>query len=376
MNAHSTASCPRWPGALALLGCLGLVQCGRSVGGTVEASSAVYVRTDSNATRIVSPRFTAAGVVGERLAIDAAYTIDAWTGASVDVVTAATPAIRETRHELTTGLGYLGDRVSVAGSYRGSIEPDYRSHGGVLRSALSLADDNTTLALTVFGGHDRVGRAGDPFFARPQWNLGARFTLTQVLGKRTIGELGWETTRIEGFQASPYRWVAIGGDGTCAGAAPWCVPESAPNERLRHAATIRARQALGRRVSLGGEYRLYFDSWGVWSHALEPDLAWLVGDDDTLSLRYRYYTQSEARFYQPRYFELDDADYVTRDRKLSALYTHELGAAYLHVFRVPARGLTISAGVRVTGTYLRYLAFVGLERVGALATTALLGVKF
>jgi hypothetical protein len=357
-----------------------VLACARPLPTTSEAGTAVYVRTDSNATTIVTPRVSASTTIDERATIAASYTVDAWTAASIDIVTAATKPVSEVRHQLDARGGWRGRDLALDISYRTSLEPDYRSHGGVLRGALELDEDRTTLALTLFGGHDRVGRAGDPFFRQPQWNLGARLTLAQVLGRRTLGELGFESTRIAGFQASPYRFVAIGGPGTCFAGAPYCVPEAAPELRWRQAAFGRVRRAFGDSLSLGLEYRHYFDSWGIHADTLRPDLAWLPSPLDTLMLDYRFHTQGQADFYRPRYLDFDATDYVTRDRKLSAMLTHELGLGYLHEFRLPraqpGRLIVVKGSVRMTGTLLRYLAFVGLERVFALATSVSLSLEF
>ncbi len=347
--------------------------CARIPSGSVEASQSVYVRTDSDRTTVVSPRTRLTGTVGDDVSVNAAYTVDVWTGASVDVVTAATRAIHEQRHEIQGGAGYQHGGASVDGTYRYSTEPDYESHSGVLRGALELFQKNTVLAVTAFGGRDTVGRAGDPWFRQLQWNLGAKGAVTQVLSKRAIGEVSWETTTVNGFQSSPYRWVAIGGQGVCAGSAPFCVPEHVPGERVRNAATVTLRHAGPAGLSFGGRYRFYFDSWGITSQTIEPDVAVSVGYDGDLSLRYRFYTQGEATFYRPRYFELDKVDYVTRDRKLSALYSHMLSVAYTHHFSWSRS--SFSLGVQASGTFISYLAFVGLEQVRALELTALLGMK-
>jgi hypothetical protein len=120
--------------AVALLVIAVTPACTRLAGGLdVDASSATYVRTDSDSTTVVSPRGRASFVADDALAIDLAYGVDAWTGASVDVVTAATSTIRETRHQVDGGVAWRGDNWSVGGSYRFSTEPDYRSHGGTLR---------------------------------------------------------------------------------------------------------------------------------------------------------------------------------------------------------------------------------------------------
>lgn len=347
--------------------------CARRPGGEVEVAQSVYVRADSDATTVISPRTRVSGKVGDALQVDAAYAVDIWTGASVDVVTAATHAIEEQRHEIQAGAAYQRGAATVAGSYRYSTEPDYESHGGVLRGTLELFRKSTVLDLNVFGSRDMVGRAGDPWFHELQWSLGGKLALTQILSRSVIGGLSWETMTLQGFQASPYRWVAIGGQGICAGGAPFCVPEQVPDERYRHAAALFARLAAPAGVSLGGKYRYYFDSWGVMSHAVEPDVAIEVARGGTLSLRYRYYTQGEASFYRPRYFTAAGAEHVTRDRKLSALHTHTLGLSYLHDWSYSSRTFTL--GLQASGTYFTYLAFVGLEHVRALELTALFGVK-
>jgi hypothetical protein len=79
-----------------LIGALLSVSCtdAKTVGATT-AASALYSRADTNATTVWSPRLRVAGKVGESLGVETAVALDAWTGASVDVTTAATKAIHE-----------------------------------------------------------------------------------------------------------------------------------------------------------------------------------------------------------------------------------------------------------------------------------------
>src|SRR3954467_12410930 len=70
-----------------------------------DASSTVYVRSDTDATTIVSPTVKL-GARADKATVAATYSVDAWTGASVDVVTAATKAITERRHEVDDAVGY------------------------------------------------------------------------------------------------------------------------------------------------------------------------------------------------------------------------------------------------------------------------------
>lgn len=338
-------------------------------------SSALYARTDSNATTVWSPRVRVAGAVDDTYGVEAAVALDAWTGASIDVTTAATKAIHEVRKEVTSGGYYAFADLTVSGGYRYSTEPDYRSHGGIGNLTLDLANDNTTLVLSLFGSRDDVGRAGDPSFRRPQRTIGGRLSITQLLSQASFLQLAWETTGIEGYQASPYRYVAIGGDGTCASPAPLCVPEHVPEQRLRNAAIARVRHAFGEHVSAGLDYRFYFDDWGLSSQTIAPDLALIVSERGTLALHYRYYTQREADFYQPRYLEASDATgFVTRDRELSAMYSNRIGLGYLHTCALGKGGTVLTTALRTGLIRYKYLAFVGLDHVDALEGTLLISL--
>jgi len=353
------------------------MSCSSFAGRLTETSAATYVRTDSDRTTVIAPRVHVAGQLDERVTLEATYTMDAWTGASIDVRTAATEAIYEERHELSAGAGYELTDVALSGSYRYSTEEDYESHGGVLGASFDLAGNDATLAVNAFGSIDAVGRAGDPTFDESQGSLGGRVTLTQVLSRAGLVQLAWETARIDGFQSSVYRFVALGGDGTCASEAPFCIPERAPDERYRSAGMLRARHALLERVSAGVQYRLYLDSWGLASHTIEPDLAVQIGERGVLTLRYRYYTQGEADFYRPRYLDAFGVDgFATRDRKLSAFYAHMAGVSYVHEAPFDGTDTVLSLGARAAITQLRYLAFVGLTEVTALEITTTAGLEF
>jgi hypothetical protein len=345
--------------------------------GSVQAISTLYARSDTNDITVWSPRVRLNGRIGEDLQVESTYAVDAWTGASIDIVTAATKAVHEVRSEISAAASYEVADLTVAGGYRYSLEPDYASHGGVASATTDFAQHNTTLAFFLFGGHDTVGRAGDPTFARAQRSLGARLVWTQLLDQASLAQLSWESLGVEGFQSSPYRFVAIGDLGTCASRALECVPEQVPDERLRHAITARARRSLADWLSVGAEYRYYFDSWKVASQTIAPDLRVVLGERATLSLGYRYYTQAEADFYRPRYFDrVASRGYFTRDRELSALYNHRVTLEYLDAFELGSTAPLLTVGARLGLTHFRYLAFVGLERVTAYEASVLLGFTF
>jgi len=357
------------------VGLLLVMSCGAHAAKVTDAASSVYVRSDTDATTIVAPTVHVAGAI-EQTTVAATYSIDAWTGASVDVITAATEAIHEKRNEVDANVGQSLGALSLSLNYRLSYETDYLSHGITLGARRDFANKNTTLAFDLLGSYDLVGRSGDPGFSEPAQTAGARLTISQVIDPHTIAEVGWQSTFVHGFQSSPYRFVAIGDTGTCTSNAPYCIPERVPDQRLRNALTARGRHALGRWLSFGLEYRFYFDTWGIQSHAIEPDVAWRITESQTLSLRYRYGTQGEALFYQPRYYDTSmTKGYVTRDRKLSAMLDNEVGAQYSNRMENDDGDRIVVWGFRSTLSRIDYLAFVGLDHVWAVELTALLGVE-
>lgn len=352
--------------------------CGASSkAGVTSVSSALYTRVDSNSTTVWAPRTSLGAKLGESAGIETAVAVDSWTGASIDVTTAATSAVHEVRKEVTAGGYYEFEDVTVGGGYRYSTENDYWSNGGVLNATIDMANNNTTLGIATFGSIDTVGRSGDPGFERGQQSIGGRLSLTQVIDTKTIVQFSAETTRVTGYQAGPYRFVAIGGQGTCAGFSPYCVPEVVPSLRYRSALIGQLRRALGEHFSAGAQYRFYIDDWGVYSHTLAPDLTLRVGEHGMLNASYRYYTQSEADFYRPRYVdEPSTPRYVTRDRELSALYSNRVGLGYEHEFELNDASTVLTMAFRGGLTRYRYLAFVGLKRVDAVETTFLLSLGF
>src|SRR5690349_5661217 len=131
------------------------INCGHGAARLTQASTNVYARTDTDKTTIVSPTVKVGGEVGPA-AIETTYTVDAWTGASVDVVTAATGAISERRHEVDAQVGTKQGVVTASVNYRFSTENDYTSHGVTLSTRAELASKNTTLGLDVLGTSDQV----------------------------------------------------------------------------------------------------------------------------------------------------------------------------------------------------------------------------
>src|SRR5690349_9147424 len=89
---------------------------------SLDLRSGVY--QDSDRTFVSTSTVAARGTIADRVTLEARYLIDVVTSASVDVVTAATSAFHENRHEAAGGVSYHDGTRTASLSYVYSIEND------------------------------------------------------------------------------------------------------------------------------------------------------------------------------------------------------------------------------------------------------------
>jgi hypothetical protein len=164
--------------------------------------------------------------------------------------------------------------------------------------------------------------------------------------------------------------VGIGSDdATCRGEVIACFPESNPNLRVRHAVALTARYGLLDWLSVGAGYRFYADDWAVQSHTITADVALLPDAQTMLALRYRFYKQSAAEHYRPRYEEELESGIYTRDKELAALDTYRLSLDLERAFALDDEGHVLRAIASVGPVLYFYADYPLLDRVDALDAT-------
>lgn len=318
-----------------------------------EFVSKIQVYADNDHTQVVSPTVQAKSDVSTGTNVSVGYLVDAVSSASVDVVSQASPrTIKDTRHQLSTGVSQQLSSFNLRGGYSYSKENDYLSHSLDVGLADELDDKNTTIALGYGVSLNTVGRAEDMNFARALTVHHVALSLTQTINPRLIAQATYELGYADGYQASPYRFVPVR---MSLDAAPelW-VPETDPDTRFRHALVVGANQAVGTASSLQADYRIYRDTWGITSHTIGLRYFAHLAKRVDLRLRERFYTQDGASFYQELYQA--PARYITYDRELSSLWSETLGAK-LEV------GLTdhLVGELKVDGFYYQYAEFAPLS---------------
>jgi len=347
--------------------------CASTLASADEVDAALYIRSDSDRTTVIAPRVRGQVAIDEQTEISAVYSVDVWTSASIDIMTSASQVpVTEQRDEIDLAVDHELTDVTLTLAYRYSVEPDYVSHGVSGGFGYDFADNNATLAVGLSASSDAVGRAGDPDFDRASGTVGARFSFTQVLSARSLAQVVYEVGRVGGYQVSPYRFVAIGGNGLCTssvtspGLAALCVPETSPGARLRHAVALEAKHALSESLSIDGMYRFYLDDWGIVSHTLRGEGVFSLDAETLLAVSYRLYLQGPADHYQPRYDV--PQTYVTSDKELSTLSSHRLGLELEHTWTTERSG-ALTAALSLGGIYYAYSDFLPLDSITALEVT-------
>ena len=236
------------------------------------------------------------------------------------------------RHRLPSGKR-LGWHVGA------STEYDYTSIGAGSSLAWQPAGADATVTFSLDGFYDmvdviRFDGSGEGEDTRLSLTLSGNWY--QILSPRTHGEFGASLAQQAGFLETPYNAVVREDDeldpnpNLANHARGEELTEELPDSRTRLAVygRVRTRTTPGRAWELGS--RLYSDTWGISSIALEPRMyQTLVPESLDLRLRYRYYVQTASKYFE-EHFTQADASMVpgnrTQDSDLGDFNTHLLGA--------------------------------------------------
>jgi hypothetical protein len=318
-----------WVRCVVVLLILSAVGVAQAEGGNLSLRSGYY---KERSTRVIQPMIDADFSHGDD-SFSGHVLVDSITSASA----AAGSAVEFTERRYEGGLGWSHDfgRASLGGLVRASTEDDYTSYWGAVSGSLALADKNTILSLTIGRGYDTItnGVVAGPSVPAIEHHLQTGLTsvgISQIFGPRLVGNLGLDLMDLHGYQANVYRRVF---------GATTPAEERVPDLRLRLAISAGLRWYLApSRSTVIASYRYYDDDWGIVAHTAELRVVQNLVPGLDLRLRYRFYTQTGAAFYEDRYGAgeiMDPASYITDDQKLEALTTHTAGlqlAAALGLF--------------------------------------------
>ena len=328
-------------------------------GSGITARLGVYA--DDDQTTVVTSLVDAGANLGPNATVGAHLLVDSISSASVDVVSAATPAFNENRYEAGGRASLRRGANELGLGYIRSVENDWASHALSASVARDLADKNTRLELGLAYVKNAVGRSADEGFHRRLDSYQGALSVTQLLDARSLVTLGYTLQRNDGFQSSPYRYV-VTSDRQLARA------ETHPGTRMRHALAVSGQRHVLDASSLVLDYRLYRDDWGILSHTAGVGLMTAFGEHADLRVRARVYRQGAADFWRREYAQ--PMRYMSVDRELSTFWDALVGVKLGLHFGI------VSADAKVDVLYYAFSDFARLtERVAVVADTSV-GVAF
>ena len=344
---------------LQLTGLLLVLSCATAYADGTLSMRGVYYKERS--TRVMQPMLDGMFDAGAHGTITGHLLVDAITSASASSG-AASAAFTENRYE--AGLGYTHeidgpensslDLVRVGADAKYSPESDYTSLYGGVRAEAELAQKNAVVGIGGGVSKDTVSNAGaqgpmgGPLLLCDNTQMTASETecpldtyslfssASQLLGDNALIGLTYDLVKMHGFTSNAYRQV-ITGTGP--------VAEKHPNDRLREAIALSGRYYVPRtRTAFIAAYRFYWDDWKIRAHTPELRVVQEVGQTIDASLRYRYYTQTAAFFWEKRYPDASMVEYLTDDPKMSPFDGHVIEA------KLGLLGETFDLGGRWAGT--------------------------
>jgi len=233
------------------------------------------------------------------------------TGDPLVVMSGAT--IDDTRYDFSLKADYFGEKFTISPSIGYSTEKDYKAvYGGVeveyespnkatsVRGGVAVSFDE--IDPTQLAGVTRVNNEDKD-------NFSIFGGLTQVINKYTVIQTTLGVSHFDGFLSDPYKQVWVAGS---------ILPDSRPGDRTQYTWATRLRrysELLG--SALHVDYRFYYDDWDVRSHTLDLGLHKVTESGWALDTSIRYYSQTQADFYEPFYRQARADGEYSSDYRLS-----------------------------------------------------------
>jgi hypothetical protein len=315
----------------------------------VEPVARFGLYQDSDKTTIWTAATGVKATLGDRFEIGAQYLVDVVSSASVDVISQATGAFHDTRHDISARGGYRDPDRSLSLGYGFSIENDWTSHNVGLSGSHELLHKNLTLAVSLGFQHNLISRANSAGFAEDLQTYLGSISLAWTATPRDLLQLSLAPALQDGFLSSPYRYLFIDGQ---------AILERYPGRRFRQSILLRHHHYFDAGFALRTLLRGYGDTFGILALTLGAETAFEWAPFD-LTLAVRGYGQRRARFYRETYDE--PTTYVAIDKEL---------ATFVDVFAGPSLGLSaedlgpfarLRVEARASGFYFYFVDFAALE---------------
>jgi len=170
----------------------------------------------------------------------------------------------------------------------------------------------------------------------------ASISFSQVLTKKTQFSIFFDLVQQEGKLSSPYHRIYFADkpdyyyedsfnvfDYRLADAI-----EKLPSSRFKLPIGLRWNYYINETFVVRTYYRYYTDNWDITAHTASIEVPIKLTDKFTLSPMYRYYTQTQSKYFAPFEKHLSTEEFYTSDYDLSSFNANQygLGVSYTDIF--------------------------------------------
>ncbi len=230
-------------------------------------------------------------------------------------------SISEDREDVRANVTHYGNSVTTSITAGQSNENDYAATYYGAGWEWVFNQKNSAFQFAMSRSDDKITPTDALLFGRIQSasknTTGISLGLSQVLSKTKLIQFGLELSQDKGYLAAPYK-----------------TDDVRPGSRTRTAAVMRYRHfSPESNGALHFDYRYYWDDWDVSSHTFA--LAWYKNVTSRFQLipSVRYYSQTEASFYEPYKVAANTNPYYSSDYRLSPYGAISVGLQLVHNFK-------------------------------------------
>jgi len=300
-----------------------------------DAPSAKVATGDTNRYSITTQQFRLLSPIGKNFSVSLNVLSETMSGASplgtqsdgsgnpVLVMSGASGigGIKEDRDDISANITHYGESFTTSFTAGQSDEKDYAASYYGLGLEWEFNNKNSAFQVAVSQSDDKVTPTDAVLFGRTLSATKETSILSlgfsQVLNKTNLIQFGLEFSEDTGYLDAPYKTEDI-----------------RPSSRSRQSAIVRTRTFFAEsNAALHFNYRYYWDDWEVTSHTF--NFAWHKNVNDSFQVipSLRYYTQTEASFYEPYKVISNTNPYYTSDYRLSPYGAIAFGLQGIHSFK-------------------------------------------
>jgi hypothetical protein len=179
----------------------------------------------------------------------------------------------------------------------------------------------------------------------------ASISFSQVLTKKTQFSVFFDLVQQDGKLSSPYHRIYFADKPDYYFGNPSFIPnyenssnegvyrladaiEKLPSSRFKLPIGLRWNYYINETFVVRTYYRYYTDNWDITAHTASVEVPIKLTDKFTVSPMYRYYTQTQSKYFAPFEKHLSTEEFYTSDYDLSSFNANQygLGVSYTDIF--------------------------------------------